>query len=277
MGNRMKKVLLKKRTWIIVLFLLVLSFFLYDQNNALTISSYTIKSEKLSDKIRLIQLSDLHSKEFGDKQYKLIKKVETLNPYFIVFTGDLVDSKKYDAEVSLSLMEQLAKIAPTYYVTGNHEAWSPDYMNLEKDLVASGVHVLRNQGEIIQLGNNKINIIGIDDLDFFPNQEEMSETIASLSQESTFNLLLSHRPELFSMYVEEKVDLVLSGHAHGGQVRIPWIGGLVAPDQGFFPEYSAGKHESGKTTMIVNRGLGNSIIPQRIFNQPEIGEIILTP
>lgn len=267
----------KKRIWIVALLLLAICLFSYYQNNALTISSYTIKSTKLSEKIRVVQLSDLHSKEFGKNQHKLIEKVRAIQPDFIVFTGDLVDSKKYDGLVSLSLMEQLVKIAPTYFVTGNHEAWSAEYPTLEQDLITSGVQVLRNRGDIIQVGSSEINIIGLDDLDFFQNKEEMSETLNSLYEESRFNLLLSHRPELFSMYEERNINLVLSGHAHGGQVRIPWIGGVVAPDQDFFPKYTAGKYESGNTAMIVNRGLGNSIIPQRIFNQPEIVEIILTP
>lgn len=277
MEKRIKSIMRKKRIWIVALLLLAICLFSYYQNNALTISSYTIKSTKLSEKIRVVQLSDLHSKEFGKNQHKLIEKVRAIQPDFIVFTGDLVDSKKYDGLVSLSLMEQLVKIAPTYFVTGNHEAWSAEYPTLEQDLITSGVQVLRNRGDIIQVGSSEINIIGLDDLDFFQNKEEMSETLNSLYEESRFNLLLSHRPELFSMYEERNINLVLSGHAHGGQVRIPWIGGVVAPDQDFFPKYTAGKYESGNTAMIVNRGLGNSIIPQRIFNQPEIVEIILTP
>ncbi|MGO5014911.1 metallophosphoesterase, partial [Niallia sp. Sow4_A1] len=112
-----------------------------------------------------------------------------------------------------------------------------------------------------------------DDPTFLSGEEELSEIIDSHRSEEHFNLLLSHRPELFSLY--EKLDLVLTGHAHGGQVRLPFIGGIVAPDQGFMPEYTAGMYKKEETVMIVNRGLGNSIIPQRIFNRPEIVEIVL--
>lgn len=231
---------------------------------------------------KIVQLSDLHSKAFGDDQQTLVKKVMKEKPDLIVFTGDLVDSKKYDEKTSLTLMEKLTDMAPVYYVTGNHEWWSGKYDSLEEKLSDIGVEVMSNTTEEIVIGNERILLTGIDD----PAEENTLETEASIAEASIkealtdietgdFHILLSHRPELFSLYAEYQFDLVLSGHAHGGQVRIPFIGGLIAPNQGLFPAYTAGTYKINNTTMIVNRGLGNSIIPQRIFNRPEIVVVTL--
>lgn len=251
----------------------------------LSISSFTISSKKLSDSFngfKLVHLSDLHNKEFGKNNQLLLEKIESLEPDIIAFTGDLVDQKKYNEQSAVSFMEQLTTIAPTYFVTGNHEWWSGKYDSLEKKLQEAGVYVLRNESTVVKRGEDTINLMGIDD----PANEEyiieadwiegkIQAALNEVESGAEFNLLLSHRPELFTVYEKFDINLVLSGHAHGGQFRIPFIGGLIAPDQGFFPNYSAGKYEEEETTMIVSRGLGNSIVPQRIFNRPEIVEIIL--
>lgn len=220
-----------------------------------------------------MQLSDLHSKQFGKDQQRLIHQVKKLNPDIIVFTGDLVDSKKYDEQKSMILMESLVQLAPTYYVTGNHEYWSGKFSSLEAKLKQADVIVLRNEQTLVEVKGETINIMGVDDPTFLAGEDELEEILGGLKDEEHFNLLLSHRPELFSLY--ENIDLVLTGHAHGGQVRLPFIGGIVAPDQGFMPDYTAGIYKKEATAMIVNRGLGNSIIPQRIFNRPEIVEVVL--
>ncbi|WP_445669005.1 metallophosphoesterase [Niallia sp. FSL K6-0212] len=249
-------------------------FFSYYQNNHLSTSSFTLSSLKITKPIKIVQLSDLHSKQFGKEQQRLIQQVKKLNPDLIVFTGDLVDSKKYDEQKSMTLMERLVQLAPTYYVTsGNHEYWSGEFPSLEAKLKHAGVFVLRNEQTLVKVGGETINIIGVDDPTFLSGEDNLAEILGGLKDEEHFNLLLSHRPELFSLY--EKIDLALTGHAHGGQVRLPFIGGIVAPDQGFMPEYTAGMYKKADTAMIVNRGLGNSIIPQRIFNRPEIIEVVL--
>ena len=264
---------MKKRTLIVFTCIGILLFFSYYQNNNLSTSTFTLASEKIAKPIKVVQLSDLHSKQFGKNQNRIVKKVKKLAPDIIAFTGDLVDSKKYDERKSVTLMEELVQIAPTYYVTGNHESWSGKFPQLEEKLLHAGVFVLRNEQTLVNIGGETINLIGVDDPTFLSEEEELAAIVNSQYHEEQFNLLLSHRPELLSLY--EKMDLVLTGHAHGGQIRLPFIGGMVAPDQGFMPKYTAGMYKNEDTVMIVNRGLGNSIIPQRIFNRPEIVEIVL--
>lgn len=259
--------------------------FLYNQNNSLDTTKINISSPHLPspfDGYRIVQLSDLHSKSFGKNQSVLAKKVKKLKPDLIVFTGDLVDQQKYNEQTSLALMQQMVEIAPVYYVTGNHEWWSGNFPSLEEGLIRLGVHVMRNTHEAIELGGERIYIAGIDDpavnleqSDRFTVEEEIITSLKGIDADG-YLILLSHRPELFTLYEQYGIDVVMSGHAHGGQFRLPFIGGIVAPDQGLLPEYTSGKHGSADTTMIVSRGLGNSIIPQRIFNRPEIIAVTLS-
>lgn len=254
--------------------------FLYLQNNLIGITEVKITSSKIPSSFKgykILQISDLHNKKFGNKQGVLIQKIESIDPDIIAITGDLIDSKSYDAEVSMELIRELVKEYPVYFVTGNHEKWSGKYNNLEKELKNHHVTVLRNEHVTIQKGEQKINLLGIDDPEFVTgNRDEGSvvkDAILKAKFEmlpNTFDVLLSHRPEFLTEYADEQLDLVLSGHAHGGQVRLPFIGGLVAPNQGVFPTYTAGLYEEQNTSMVVSRGLGNSIIPQRIFNRPEL-------
>ena len=276
----LKKNTRKKWLYVIIGTALFLYFF-YFQNNSIVTSEYIIRSEKLPTSFhnyKIVQLSDLHNKSFGKNQSKLVTEVKKLEPDMIVFTGDVIDSKRYNEEPSLVLMEELVQIAPVYYVTGNHEVWSQKFDTLEDKLRNIGVHVMRNTTEEINVGTDKIQMIGIDDpanVEGTKEEDRMMESITKSMEKveperSLFQILLSHRPEMFSLYTEFGFDVVFSGHAHGGQFRIPFVGGLIAPDQGLFPKYTAGKYRNNQTTMIVNRGLGNSIIPVRVFNRPEI-------
>ncbi|MEF7655087.1 MULTISPECIES: metallophosphoesterase [Bacillus] len=267
----------------IILFIAIIvgfSVFLYVQNNLISITEVNIKSSKIPSTFKgfkILQISDLHNKKFGNNQETLIQKVKDENPDVIVITGDLIDSKSYDAKVSMELIRELVMEYPIYFVTGNHEKWSGKYNDLEKELKKHHVIVLRNEHVTIHKGKQKINLLGIDDPAFVAgNRDEgniVKDEILKAKFEmkpNTYNVLLSHRPEFLAEYANEKIDLVLSGHAHGGQVRLPFIGGLVAPNQGLFPTYTAGLYEKQNTSMVVSRGLGNSIIPQRIFNRPEL-------
>jgi uncharacterized protein len=264
----------------------LLIFFFYYQNNAVVTSEYHISSEKIPqpfDEYKIVQLSDLHSKYFGKDQSGLVTKISTLKPDIIVFTGDLIDSDRYDEKPALMLMERLVQIAPVYYVTGNHEWWSGEFKTLEDKLNDIGVKVMRNSAEEITHGSEVIQLVGIDDPaitgEAFAEKsitEENIEKAIEQVEDDHFRILLSHRPEWLSLYSEYGLDVVFSGHAHGGQFRIPFVGGFIAPDQGFFPKYTSGKYEAGNTTMIVNRGLGNSIIPLRVFNRPEIVVVTLS-
>ncbi|QWU45232.1 metallophosphoesterase [Bacillus sp. NP247] len=274
---------MSKKTKRIILFigtLVGISIFLYLQNNLISITEVKITSSKIPSSFKgykILQISDLHNKKFGDNQDVLIQKVKSINPDIIAITGDLIDSKSYDAEISMQVIRELAKEYTVYFVTGNHEKWSGKYNSLEKELKKHHVTVLRNEHVSIQKDGQEINLLGIDDPEFTSGNCDEEHIVKSGIRQAKdgmnsdgFKVLLSHRPEFLEVYADEKVDLVLSGHAHGGQVRLPFIGGLVAPNQGILPKYTAGLYEKQNTSMIVSRGLGNSIIPQRIFNRPEI-------
>ncbi|MFB8328218.1 metallophosphoesterase [Bacillus wiedmannii] len=269
-----------KRIILLISILVSFSIFLYSQNNLISIIEVNITSNKIPSSFKgfkILQISDLHNKKFGDNQETLIQKVKSIHPDIIAITGDLIDSKSYDAEVSLELIRGLVKEYPIYFVTGNHEKWSGKYNDLEKELKQHHVTVLRNEHVSIQIGGQDIHILGIDDPEFVTGNRDEGNVVKDEiikakfeMQPDTYNVLLSHRPEFLTEYADEQIDLVLSGHAHGGQVRLPFIGGLVAPNQGILPTYTAGLYEKQNTSMVVNRGLGNSIIPQRIFNRPEL-------
>jgi len=257
-----------------------ISIFLYLQNNLISITEVKITSSKIPSSFKgykIIQISDLHNKKYGDNQDVLIKKVKKLNPDIIVITGDLIDSNSYDAASSMQVVRELVKKYPIYFVTGNHEKWSGKYNSLEKELKKHHITVLRNEHVSIRKGEQEINLLGIDDPEFVIGNRTEGDIVkdeiikAKIEmQPDKYNVLLSHRPGFIKEYADERIDLVLSGHAHGGQIRLPFIGGLVAPNQGALPKYTAGLYEEQNTSMVVSRGLGNSIIPQRIFNRPEI-------
>ncbi|WP_335871589.1 metallophosphoesterase [Bacillus sp. 2205SS5-2] len=274
---------MKKKLIYIVVIVLGLALFLYSQNNFISITKYSIPSDNLPKSFqgyKLVHLTDLHNKNFGKNQEPLVRKIQKQAPDLIVITGDLIDSKKYNEEISLNLIQQIMGIAPVYFVTGNHEAWSGKFPALEEKLTSLGVHILRNASKKIELEDEFIQLVGLEDPAFATSiGSESGATTISLQQavptEEGFTVVLAHRPEHFLLYAEQKVDLILAGHAHGGQVRIPLIGGLVAPNQGFLPKYDYGRFEQNQSTMIVGRGLGNSIIPQRIFNSPELVVITL--
>ncbi|WP_153731423.1 metallophosphoesterase [Sporosarcina obsidiansis] len=277
--------MLKKKFLFIVALLVAFVLFFYIQNNSITTTHTTITSTNIPvnfDQYKIVHLSDLHNKNFGNNQRILVRKVSKLRPDVIVFTGDLIDSKRKGEEASLILMRELVQIAPVYYVSGNHEWWAGTFSSLESLLHDIGVQVMRNTNEVLTKGNDKIHIIGIDDpahsnergIEQDTTKEDIVKSIKGM-EEGNFAMLLSHRPDMLSLYAEYEFDMVFSGHAHGGQFRLPFIGGLIAPNQGFLPNYTAGKHLLGQTTMVVSRGLGNSIIPLRVFNRPEIVAVTL--
>lgn len=228
------------------------------------------------DHYRIALVSDLHNARFGEDNNRLITLVEKEKPDMIAVTGDLVDSSKTDIAVAEKFMLGLVEIAPCYYVTGNHEAWlGAQYQELEKKLLDTGVVVLHDRKVKLAKNNETIQLAGLDDPSFTGSdpsiQESMLKTkLGEMNLSDDYCVLLSHRPELFNAYVSANVDLVLSGHAHGGQFRLPFVGGIIAPNQGFFPKYDAGKFFENNTTMVVSRGIGNSIIPIRVNNRPEI-------
>jgi len=271
-------IVMRRKKVKIVLLLILLIIFLYSENNLIYISKISIQSEKIPksfQRYKIVHLSDFHNKSFLNYGKRVAEKVKALNPDIIVFTGDLIDSRRYKEEVSLNFMKELVKIAPVYYVNGNHEIRSGKFSSLEQGLKEIGVNILRNTNESISKNGEEIYIMGIDDPLYKPLNKTLQGAMKNL-QHSSFKILLAHRPEYISEYSSYNLDLIFSGHAHGGQVRLPFIGGLVAPGQGVFPKYTNGKYEIDNTSMVVSRGLGNSLFPQRLFNRPQIIEVTLS-
>lgn len=273
----------KKRIVVLtILTIILLTFMIWTAwgNTALELNTYTITSEMLPDVFngyRIAHISDLHNAEMGKDNGKLLSMLREAEPDIIAITGDLIDSRNTNIEIALHFAKEAVKIAPCYYVTGNHEARVSEYNIMKSRLLELGVIVLSDEQIELEKNGQTISILGVDDPSFqtdylFGDTEAVMRTkLKSLkSSDDVYTILLSHRPELFGAYTENCVDLVLSGHAHGGQFRLPLIGGLVAPNQGFFPEYDAGLYTSGNTNMIVSRGIGNSIIPFRFNNRPEV-------
>ena len=249
-------------------------------NAALELNTYTVSSAKLPqsfDGYRIAHVSDLHNAEMGKDNEKLLTILRDADPDMIAITGDLIDSRSTNVEIALNFIREAVKIAPCYYVTGNHEARVNEYSELKAGMEAAGVTVLEDVRTEISMEGATITLIGVNDPSYqtdylFGDSETVMNTrLEELhTEDDGFTILLSHRPELFATYAEHDVDLVLSGHAHGGQFRMPFIGGLVAPNQGLFPEYDAGIYTEGNTNMLVSRGVGNSILPFRINNRPEV-------
>lgn len=277
---------IKKRKLMIVLtvvasLLIALVIWTVWGNTALELNTYTVSSGRLPeafDGYRIAHISDLHNTEMGKDNDKLLNMLREAKPDIIAITGDLIDSRNTDIEIALQFVEEAVKIAPCYYVTGNHEARVSEYFDdLKNGLTELGIIILEDERVDLDKNSETITLIGINDPSFksdylFGDSETVVEThLHELMNESySFTLLLSHRPELFEIYVNNEVDLVLSGHAHGGQFRLPFVGGLVAPNQGLFPKYDAGLYTEENTNMIVSRGIGNSILPFRFNNRPEV-------
>lgn len=266
--------------------LVVMALWNYWGNNSIEVTYLRIEDELLPKSFNgytIVHISDLHNKEFGEHQQKLVYKIKEANPNLIAITGDLIDSRHTDIIRALDLIQEVTKVAPVYYVTGNHEAWSKEYKQLENELLQAGVIILDDTMVRIRQGNSAIELIGLKDPDFTIRNDWFDETKSVIntklknivSIDTNYKILLSHRPEFIDVYANNSIHLVLSGHAHGGQFRIPLIGGIIAPDQGFFPKYTEGLYEVKGTKMIVSRGLGNSIIPIRINNRPELLVITL--
>ena len=247
-----------------------------------------IRDEKIPaafDGFVLCQVSDVHNEARGEGNAALLRALREAAPDLICITGDFLDSRRTDLDFALELAGQLAEIAPAVYVTGNHEARRMDLSALEAGLAARGVQVLRDDWMPLARGGEEIALLGLDDPGFAAGEdwtlaEGLDQTQARLSAllaqaGDRFSLVLSHRPELLPAYADAGADLVLSGHAHGGQVRLPGIGGLFAPGQGILPRLTSGVHARGETRLVVSRGLGNSAFPLRVFNPPEIVTVTL--
>lgn len=268
---------------IAVLFMLILLVwgFVWVNNNWIQTTEYDIASKDLPesfDGAKIVQISDLHNASFGKNQKSLIDKVAAAKPDAIFLTGDLIDRNRYDLEVSLTLVDALVEMSEVYFVTGNHEVSVNKIDEITEALEERGVTVLRNQSVEWEREGETVQVAGIDDplIDLTQPEDDFTrQAIAEAELTEDFTLLLAHRPEYFDVYVEEGIDAVFSGHAHGGQIRIPGLGGLIAPGQGWFPRMTEGLFQEEDTQLVLSRGLGNSGFPLRIFNLPEIVVVTL--
>ena len=265
----------------VIALLVIGSVWMLWSNTALTVSSVIISSDRIPygfSGFKIAHISDLHNAEFGKNNENLLRLLSESEPNIIVVTGDLADSNHTDIDTAVEFVKNAVLIAPVYYVNGNHEARLSEYEELKRGLELAGAVILEDEAVQIERSGDKITLIGISDPDFTVKNDIFGETSAMvstklrnlMSTEGEYTILLSHRPELFETYASYNVGLVFSGHAHGGQFRLPFIGGIIAPDQGLFPKYDGGLYTKGNTNMIVSRGLGNSIIPIRFNNRPEI-------
>lgn len=248
-------------------------------NTALVATHVEVSSSRLPAEFsgfRIAHVSDLHNAELGENNEDLLRMISEAHPDIIAVTGDLIESNHTDVNIAFQFMEDVVQIAPVYYVPGNHEARIQEYEVFRDQLESIGAIVLEDRAVQIEREGAAINLIGLSDPTFehVRGEETHAMVRAKLNiltdTENMFAILLSHRPELFESYVESRIDLVLSGHAHGGQFRLPFVGGLIAPNQGLFPKYDAGLYVEGDTNMVVSRGIGNSIIPIRFNNRPEV-------
>jgi predicted MPP superfamily phosphohydrolase len=245
------------------------------------------------DGLTVAHISDLHNRRFAGGPERLAGIIRAQSPDIIAATGDFIDKRRPDIGAAIAFIRLAADIAPVYFVSGNHEHRSGQYDSLLPRLEQAGVHVLDDTSAVIEKNGRSFIIAGLRDPAFFSDRSgktddrilrERKETLHCLKalegllpDGPSLFLLLSHRPELFRMYAECGVTLALTGHAHGGQVRLPGVGGLLAPGQGFFPKYTSGLHRRGDTAMVVSRGLGGRFCRLRIFNRPEVVVVRMKP
>lgn len=275
-SNRKKYI----KSALVLLIVIALLLFCSYQNRHMETTYYTYKAEQLGADLegyRIVQISDLHNVKFGKNNQRLVDRIRECDPDMIVLTGDLVDSNHTNVDRAVQFVDEVVKICPVYYVTGNHEYWldTSEYENLMDGLASAGVIILDDQVVEISRGDAKFRLVGLDDKSLADGTlgtllNNAQNVAHEDSEKKEFTVVLAHEPQYLARYASTGVDLVLSGHAHGGQFRLPFVGGIVAPDQGFLPEYTAGEYYMNGTEMIVSRGLGNSVIPVRLFNYPEI-------
>lgn len=272
------------------------ALFLLWSNKSLVTTGHTLQCKDLPsafDGFTITQVSDLQSATFGERQEALLKKVKESNPDIIVITGDLVDRNHTDYEASLTAAKGLVDIAPVYYVNGNHELSLPvvEIEDFYDQLREMGVTVLFDAGEeIVREKDQSIFIVGLSEERIYASKADQTkrdsdydasviegavERITENLAEDSFSIMLVHEPQYLEQYAGHGIDLIFAGHAHGGQIRLPFTDGLYAPGQGILPKMTSGVHEQKDTRMVISRGLGNSVFPFRVFNRPEVVTVTL--
>lgn len=250
------------------------AFLIKDSRDDLEISRYEVKSQKLPesfDGFKIVQLSDLHGAEFGEDGMELVEKVKELEPDIIALTGDFVTDEGDLAAVK-KLAGRLTELCPVYFVSGNHEFGSGLAVKVRNILERAGVKYLSNEYLTISRGEDEILLGGVEDPLAYADMLSPDELAQKMNDAApdAFKILLGHRNYWMTEYPELPVDLIFCGHAHGGLIRIPGVGGLIGTDRRLFPDFDAGEYNNGRYTLIVSRGLGNSVPIPRVFNRPEI-------
>lgn len=254
------------------------TIWLFLTNTRITTTRIKIRNSKIPISFcgfKIAVIADLHNRDWGESLLGAIKREGT---DIVVIVGDFIDATQTDIQIVLDFIRGTKEIAPIYYVSGNNEARSGQYESFKQLLIDEGVSVLDDSKLFLSRGNNDILLLGLQDPDniekstsFYDNSIRIENKLKELIDDfEGYKILLSHRPEHFGTYVRSNIDLALTGHAHGGQFRIPFIGGIFSPNQGFFPKYTSGLYSKNQTDMIVSRGLGDSVIPIRINNAPEL-------
>lgn len=265
----------KKHRWILPALAILVALTLIALDERLTLRTYTVVSPKLTAEVRLAVVTDFHSSDNADD---VVAMVASCAPDAVLLVGDLFDDDiaNRPTERTLSLMRQLSALYPCYYVSGNHEAWTGEMDALYQQTGEAGVTVLRMSSGVLTVRGQRIALCGIPDpyemvFSGAPDTEEQLRQALEDVDSADFTVLLAHRPELLAKYAQFPLDLVVSGHAHGGQVRIPGVlNGLYAPNQGWFPKLAGGAYTQNGTTLIVSRGLAVRTRLPRIFNRPEV-------
>ncbi len=250
------------------------AFLIKDSREDLEISRYEVNSKKLPesfDGFKIVQLSDLHGAEFGEDGMGLVEKVKELEPDIIALTGDFVTDEGDLAAVK-KLAGRLTELCPVYFVSGNHEFGSGLAIKVRNILERAGVKYLSNEYLTISRGEDEILLGGVEDPLAYADMLSPDELAQKMNDAApdAFKILLGHRNYWMTEYPELPVDLIFCGHAHGGLIRIPGVGGLIGTDRRLFPDFDAGEYNNGRYTLIVSRGLGNSVPIPRVFNRPEI-------
>lgn len=272
---------------IVLLLLLVVLLRIYIDNEIPKVSNVEIKSPKLPevfDGYKIVQLSDLHSKSFGNNNEMLIDMIDKESPNIIVMTGDMVTANEKDFTVFYSLVKELTKKYRVYYVYGNHEGELS--LKLKSEITAflkeNGVIVLDNDYISIEKNDEKINLYGLCYTQKYYSYKGGKKHIITENyiknklgtiDKNKYNILLTHNPLFFDAYSGYGFDLILSGHVHGGLIRLPFIGGILSPERKFFPQYSAGVYEKGNSKLVVSRGLSRGTKGFRFFNRPDVVSI----
>lgn len=265
----------KKHRWILPVLAILVVLTLIALDERLILRTYTVVSPKLTAEVRLAVVTDFHSSDNADD---VVAMVTSCAPDAVLMVGDMFDDDiaNRPTERTLSLMRQLSAQYPCYYVSGNHEAWTGEMDALYQQTEEAGVTVLRMSSGVLTVRGQRIALCGIPDpyemvFSGAPDTEEQLRQALEDVDSADFTVLLAHRPELLTKYAQFPLDLVVSGHAHGGQVRIPGVlNGLYAPNQGWFPKLAGGAYTQDGTTLIVSRGLAVRTWLPRIFNRPEV-------